>query len=424
MPDYRRKKTHTGRRRRTGVTTNKARADISARRNKSVNDPDPVRKAKVRVIRGGKGEKRRKLYILGSIVLVIALTIGILSAIAPVSLFESAKDFALSIGSGSFPAAVSGSGIIDCVPKSRYYYVLTDTSIMAFTNGGKKLFSFVHGFSAPMLVTSQTRALLFDQGKNSAVIYNLSGVVKTVESKQPIIAADIAKDGDYALVTKSESYAATVSVYNRKGESVYSINFAKNMVNNVDIASSGKKMAVSTLNVESGKTVSSVRVYDFESADPAFKLDLGEDPVYDIENTGKGFFATTHNRTRYIKWSDYTVSEYDLAGETGMLRYSDSGFLALYNQTNDKSDSMAVLFTESGKKISEFEIKGAINDIRFSRGRVYVMSDNRVIIYDKYGELLRSGNYGFGGVKTAVTGSNTVCIITDNGIEEVVINKG
>ena len=52
------------------------------------------------------------------------------------------------------------------------------------------------------------------------------------------------------------------------------------------------------------------------------------------------------------------------------------------------------------------------------------LSDNRVIIYDKYGELLRSGNYGFGGVKTAVTGSNTVCIITDNGIEEVVINKG
>ena len=424
MPDYRRKKTHTGRTKRAGATAHRTNISIPIRRDKGGNKTNNAREEKVRVIRGGKGEKRRKLYALASIVLVITLTVVILSALSPVSLFESAQNFTLSIGSGSFPAAVSGSGITDCVPKGRYYYVLSDTSIMAFTNGGKKIFSAVHGFSAPVVVTSQTRALLFDQGKGSAVIYNLSGEIKTIESKQAIIAADIAKDGEYALVTKSDSYAATVSVYDRKGESLYSINFAKDMINNVDIASSGKKMAVSTVNAESGKTVSSVRVYDFKSADPAFKLDLGEDLVYDIENTGRGFFVTTHNKTRYIKWSDYTSTEYGFGGEVSLLRYSSSGFLALYNKTNDKSDSTVELFTESGKKISEFEIKGAVNDIRFSRGRVYTMSDNTVTIYSKQGELLRSGNYGFGGVKIAVTGSNTVCVINDSQIEEFVIKRG
>ena len=423
MPDYRRKKSHTGRRRRAGVATQKSHINVSMRRNKDFAKPDTEPKKKVRVIRGRKGEKRRKLYVLASIVLTLALTIVILSLLSPVSLFESAQDLTLSIGSGSFPAAISGSAAIDCVPKSRYYYVLTDTSIMAFTNSGKKIFSFVHGFSAPVIVTSQTRALLFDQGKNSAVIYNLAGVVKTIDSKQPIIAADIAKDGEYALVTKSDSYAATASVYDRKGESLYSINFAKDMINNIDIASSGKKMAVSTVNAESGKTVSSVRVYDFKSANPAFKLDLGEEMAYDIENTGSGFYVTTHKKTRYIKWSDYSISEYDFGGEVGRLRYSSSGVLALYNKTNDKSDSTVELFTDSGKKISEFEIKGAINDIRFSRGRVYAMGDNKITIYDKRGEILRSGNYGFGGEKIAVTGSNTVCVITDSTIEESVIKR-
>ena len=105
------------------------------------------------------------------------------------------------------------------------------------------------------------------------------------------------------------------------------------------------------------------------------------------------------------------------------MRYSSSGFLALYNKTNDKSDSTVELFTESGKKISEFEIKGAVNDIRFSRGRVYAMGENKVTIFDKHGEVLRSGSYGFGGEKLAVTGSNTVCVITDNGIEEAVVKR-
>ena len=423
MPDYRRKKTHTGRRKRTGVTIQKPPKNIPMRQSSDTRKAVKPSEDKIRVVRGGKAEKRRKLYIVGGTVLTLALIILILSLLAPVSLYESVKDFTLSIGSGSYPAEISGSGAVNCVPNDRYYYVLTDTSIMAFTNGGKKVFSFAHGFSAPVLVTSQTRALLFDQGKNSAVIYNLSGVVRTIESKQPIITADIAKDGEYALATKSDSYAATVSVYDKSGDSLYSINFAKDMVNNVDIASSGKKMAVSTVNTESGKTVSSVRVYDFESADPAFKLELNEELAYDIENTGRGFFVTTHKKTRYIKWSDYSITEYDFGGEVGMLRYSSSGFLALYNKTNDKSDNTVALFSDSGKKISEFEIKGALNDIRFSRGRVYAMSDNKITIYDRQGELLRSGNHGFGGVKIAVTGSNTVCIITDNGIEEAVIKR-
>lgn len=423
MPEYKRKKAHTRRRKRVTAEVRTPRAGIRMRPDKAVKS-EKERDNAIRVVHGKKGERRRRFYILSAVAAAVILTLVILSAVLPVGLYESARDFALSFGSGGFPAAISGNEIINCVPKDRYYYTLTDTSIMAFTNGGKKVFSFVHGFSSPILVTSQTRTLLFDQGKNSAVIYNIAGIVKTVELKEPIITADIAKDGEYAFVTKSDASAALVSVYNRNGKSVYSLKFAKDMVNNIDIASSGKKIAVSTVNTESGKIVSSVRVYGFKSADPVFKLDLGQEPVYDIENTGGGFFVTTHNKCRYIKWSDYSVSEYDLGGEVGALRYSGSGFLAVYNKTNDRSDNSAVLFSNSGKKISEFEIKSVVNDIRFSRGRVYSMSDNSVTIYNKQGEILRSGNYGFGGVKITVTGSNTVCIINDSRIEEFVIKRG
>ena len=421
MPEYKRKKVRASRRRPKSVQVQKP--EKSARSTPKLKK-DITQYGFFRVIRGRKVEKRNKLLILAAVVAAIALTLVIMSLALPVGLVESTKDFVLSQGSGSFPAELSGAKTVACVPKTNYYYVLTDTSTMAFSNGGKKIFSSVHGFLSPVITTSQTRALVFDQGKSNAVIYSLSGVVDTINSKDEIIAADINKNGLYALVTKSDSYASSVTVYDRKGKSIYNIKLAKDMVNHIDISDSGKKIAVSTVNAESGKLVSSVRVYAFNSADPAFKLDLGQDIVYDLENTGRGFFVATHNKLRFVRWSKYSVNEYDFDGETASVRYSGSGVMAIYNKTNDRSDNNIVLLSDSGKKISEFEIKGIVKDIRFSRGRVYSLGDNKVTIFDKRGEILRADGCGFGGVKLSVVGSNTVCVITDSEIQKTVIKKG
>lgn len=419
MSEYKRKKVHTSRRRSKAVQIQKPESEKNRRIKRDI-----TQDSSIRVVKGKKGEKRIKIYTALATVTVIALLIVLMSVILPVGLVESTKDFVLSLGSGSFPAELSGAQTVDCATKSNYYYVLTDTSIMAFSNGGKKIFSSVHGFSSPVIVTSETRALVYDQGKTTAIIYNLSGVVDTINSKNEIICADIAKNGQYALATKSDSYASSVSVYSRKGKNLYSIKLAKDIVNNVDISNSGKKIAVSTVNAESGKLVSGVSVYAFDSADPAFKYDLGQDIAFDIENTGRGFYVTTHNKLRFINWSKYTVNEYDLNGEVSSVRYSSSGVLAVHNKTNDKSDNDITLLSNSGKKISEFEVKSILADIRFSRGRVYSIGDNRVNIYDKHGELLRSDECDFGGVKLSVTGSNEVCVISDNEIQKITVNKG
>ena len=422
MPEYKRKKSHTGRPKRQNPEVVVS-EDIKVKRPKKTKN-NIAEEENIRVVRGKKGEKRKKLLIFAAVIVAVSLLLAVLSAVLPVGLFESAQDFFLSLGSGNFPAEISGTTVVNCVPKGNYYYVLTDTSIMAFSNGGKKIFSYIHGFSTPVIVTSETRALVFDQGKNSAVIYNLAGIVDNIETKGAILTADIAKDGEYAFATKSESYASSVLVYNRKGKSLYSVNFAKDLVNHIDIASSGKKIAVSTVNSEGGKMVSCVRVYNFNKADPDYKLDLGQDIAYDIENTGKGFFVATHDKIRFINWSKYTVSDYGFEGGLSAVRYSNSGVLALYNKTNDKSDNNVILFSNSGKKITEFEIKGVVNDIRFAKGCVYSLGDSKIEIFDKKGKNLRNGTCGFGGIRLVAAGSNTVCIITDSEIQKTEIKKG
>lgn len=422
MPEYKRKKVHTSRRKKAKTEVVKAEIKIPMRRANSKKEDKP-KSDTIRVVRGKKGEKKKRIYTLSAIVAVVLITVLILSLSLPVGLFESTQTFVLSLGRGSYPLELSGTATVDCVQEGNHCFVLTDTSIMAFSNGGKKIFSFVHGFSSPVITTSSTRAIVYDQGKNSAVIYNLSGVVKKIDSKEAIITADIAKNGEYALVTKSDSYAGSVKVYNRHSEQIYSINLAKDMINNIEIASSGKKIALSTLSAQSGKLLSSVRIYGFNSADPVFKLDLGEDAVYALKNSGRGFFAVTHNKMRYVNWSKFTTNEYDFDGEVSHTRYSSSGMLVVYNKTNDKSDNLVALFSKFGKKINEFEIKNALSDIRFLLGRVYAMGDSKVTIYDKKGEILGSKECGFGGNKVYVTGASTVCVVGDSDIQRINVNK-
>ena len=422
MPEYKRKKVHTGKRRRANPSVQKTEINIPMSRSKKIkfsNNDD----SKIRILPDKKGEKQKRFTVLLSVVAVVIISAVILSFTLPVGLIESTQTFLYSIGRGGFPADISGTSVLNCVQRDNYYYVLTDTGIMAFSNGGKKIFSAVHGFASPVIKTSQTRAIVFDQGKNTAIIYNLSGAVKTITSKEPIITANITKDGQYALVTKSDSYAGCVNVYDRRGKQLYNINFAKDMVNNVSISSSGDRIAVSTLNAESGKMSSYFKIYKFDSADSVFNLDLGEDTVYDISNTSKGFFVTTRNRIRFIHRSRFTVYEHLFEGQIGLTRYNSSGMLAVYNKTNDKSINTVVYISRSGKKVFEFDIKHAISDIKFSGGRVYALEDGKVAIYDKTGQILGSEECTFSCKKISVTGSNTVCVITDENIQKITVNK-
>jgi hypothetical protein len=51
------------------------------------------------------------------------------------------------------------------------------------------------------------------------------------------------------------------------------------------------------------------------------------------------------------------------------------------------------------------------------------MSETDISLVNKEGEVIRKASCGFGAVKIAVTGSNSVAVITDNKIEKAELER-
>lgn len=377
----------------------------------------------IKIVRGTKYNRKKRICFLLSATTIICLALLILSLVLPVGLYENVVNLTSVAGPGKYPSDISGSTVIHTVSNGSHYFVLTDTSILAFSNTGKSVLNEMHGFSNPVLCVSDTRALVYDQGGNTLYIYNLGGKIHSLITENEIITASISRSGFFAVATHSDSYTSVVNVYNKNFKQIFTWNSAKEIINNVLINSTGKRLAVSTLTATSGQYSSKMLLLDFESADPLYTLDLGNSVALSLINTEKGISVITSDRYRFVNWSKFTTNEVTSSGEINMIKNSKNGLLIVFNRANNRSDNTIVLISNKGEKIKEFHISNIITDIQYANGRIYYLSDTSIKILDNDGNVLRSSNCNYGSKKIVVIASNTVATVADTKIEKFDIEK-
>ena len=432
MPDYKKKKVNrlrgAPRPKKTKHSAMPENEDIVMTRTPAKRRSTPKKAEKpltnMRVVNGNKLLRKRRLSISFMGVAVAAVIALVLHLILPVGIFENVQNLTALIGSGSYPAEIAGTEVLNAVSRGNYYYVLTDTRLNAYSNGGKEIFSHSHGFENPVLKTSKTRAMVFSQGGNEAYIYNLAELKNTVGTEKEIITANISDSGVYALVTRSDSYASVVSVYNKNDKLIYEWYSSEDTVNNVAVSPNGKKIAVSAFNATSGDYNAKVCVLTFDSATPEYNEGYSGAPIYSIDSTGNaGFSVITENAVQFISWSKYKKTEYKNDYSAAMFRSGTNGSVAVFNRSSDKTDNRVAVFNSRGKLKSEFEFKGIIGDIEIRGGHIYCISDTFVYLLSESGEVLRKAECGFGAVRISVTGTNSVAVVTDNQIYRIQLEQ-
>ena len=434
MPDYKKKKVHkklSSKRKNSPYNLNKRKSDINGSNKENYdikmspldNSDDLASSSRdsIKVIKGKKLERRRRFRIFLSLIATVLLVYIILSFTLPVSVGENLGNFAATIGAGEYPAEIYGTETLDTASKKLYYYVLTDTNLSAFSSSGKDILSISHGYSKPILKTSETRALIFDQGGNSLKIYNLKKKITEYTPKKPIITADIARNGSYAVALYSDSYASTVNVFSKSGKLFFEWNSAKDTVNAVTLSPDARYLAVSVFGASGGNLVSKVSVFDTnnKSADPVFSYDISDGMVYSLTSGKKGFTVATSDGVSFITWSDFSKTEKKSDRQLSCLRSSSQGIVAVFNLNSNKSDNIISVISPKGESISEFKFNGLISDIRFSNGHIYCISEAKAYLYDKTGKLLCTSDCGFDAFKIAVTGSTSIAAISDSQIQKI-----
>ncbi len=379
----------------------------------------------MKVVKGKKLETKRRMKTFSLAACVIIAVLLICQLCIPAGLAETLSNTIATIGSGSYPISLESSTTLNAVSKGSYYYVLTGSSIEAFSSGGKRIFTHSHGFEKPVLKTSKTRAIVFGQNSTEALIFTLRGLEKTVEAKEKIKTAAIGDNGSYALVTAAEGYAAKVSVYKKNGKLLYEWFSSQDLVNNVAVAPRGNKVAVSTVSSAVGSYNSKLLVLNFKASSPEFQKSYENTVVYTLDSSFTGGFSVlTDNGYDFIKWSNYKTKEYKNEYTTAMFRSGTGGTAVVYNRENDKTDNRIAVFSKSGKLKYELKFKGIITDFALKDGHIYTLSDGKVHILANDGSIMRTADYGFGAVRICPFGHSTAAVITDNAINRIKLEQG
>lgn len=378
-----------------------------------------VAQSNMKVVKGRKLEQRRKLGISAIVIAVLLVFVFVFQMIFPAGLFESISNSISLFGSGSYPIELESTETINSLSRGSYYYVLTNSNIAAYTNAGKELFNYSHGFEKPIIKTSSTRALVFNQGGSSALIFGNNGLKETITTEKEILCGDISDSGTYALATISDEYASAVSVYNKRNKLIYEWFSAENTVNNVSVSPNGKKIAVSAFSSSVGKFVSTLSVLNYKSANPEFYEKLENTLVYNIDSFSSNYFTVvSENKIKFFKWSNLKSVEHTNDYNLSFYKSGKGGSVAVFNRESDKTDNKVEIYSKSGQKKAEFNFKGIISDIQLFGNHIYCMSETEIYLLSSDGKVLRKTSCGFGATRLVVTGTNNVCIITDNEIEK------
>ena len=418
MPDYKKKKrSRIAPARKKRVNNAEVQENIRMSPHKQGNQ-----KTKMKVVKGKKPNYKKRFTVIGAIAAAFLLFVVIFRILHPSGVLEGLSNGIALIGTGNYPIELNGSRTIDVKTKDSYYFVLTSKQVKAFSNSGKELFSYTHGYENPVLDISQSRAIVFEQGGKSLAIFTLSGLEFTAYTESRILNADMSDSGVYALVLESEEYASAVKVYSKKGDSIYEWYSAKDIVNNVAVQYNGKRIAVSTFNAETGGFNSTVNILEFDSPTPTYTKVIENGLVYSLNSTYRsGVAVITEKEISFINWSgeetnyhsDYSVSSFR----------NNDGYLAVFNRENDKTDNLIVVFDSGGDVETEISFSGIIGDITLRGKHIYCISEAKVYILNFEGEIIRETSCGFGTVRTVITDSSTAVIISDSMIEKIELER-
>ncbi len=421
MPDYKRKKRS---RFSAKPKADKSKLAVTREKKNKIKFDDgtepPKKKRPFSVLKGNKEEIKKRWQRGLVAVLVIVLTVVICEIAIPAGIPETLSTLVYSLGNGNYPIEFDSSNTDNVVSKGNFYYVLTDGEVMAVTAGGKVIFSHNHGFENPVIKTSKTRALVFNQGGNDAIIFNLNKVCSTITTEKEIINGAIGEDGTYALITGADSYVAAVSVYTKRDKLIYEWYSSSEMINNVAIAPSGKKIAVSSLTTNVSGFNSKLMILNFKSANAEFTKNYDGEIIYDLSAvSSRGVGIATANTYDFIRWRNFESKEYKNEYNLQMLRESNKGALLVYNRENDKTDNRIVIISNKGEVKHQLQFDGIITDIALKNNHIYCISDTKAYILDMEGKTIRTADCGFGVVRFSVISQNEIAVVTDNQINTI-----
>lgn len=243
--------------------------------------------------------------------------------------------------------------------------------ISIFSAGGRELLTSNHNYGNPALEVSEKQVLLYDVGGKQFSLYNSFTQTKEEKLDYAIFGADMAKNGDFALITKSEKYDSVVKVYKQNG-TTYNYSFTNGRVCSVALSEKGKELAVLLTYSDGSEMRSEIRLYnvgkeEYKSAEISFS---GVPYAVSILDNGSIFVVGANGVNIF-------TSNLNLSGEffsnSEIYRYSfGEDNIAVSCVPENGGKTRVLLIDKKGKIDEEYQFEEGLIDLVLYENSLYI----------------------------------------------------
>lgn len=301
--------------------------------------------------------------------------------------YESVTQNDGTLAEGNFPLSISGNTGYQADLVDDTLFLLHDAYLELYSLHGDVRDTRQHAYQDAGMCASGKYALLFERGGNS---FRLDTKHKNIYSKtteNDIIFGTVSEDGSVALVTESDAYASSISVYDNTGKQIYRRDCIEYVVD-VTFHNDSKGCCFISICAEGGEIQSTVTSVLFDQIDTQWTSLPLKTLGMDMEFSSDGTLCVVGNTgCAYYSSTGELLSSYDYTGE--LLDYSlENGRAALVVQDDEKRETTLVFLNRTAANPTISVIESTAECVRVFDGDAIVMSSGNVTSYDFSGNAL------------------------------------
>lgn len=363
-----------------------------------VNEYEQTPGSKLKVINGTRKRNRIIRFVVYAIILAIVIALIIINIMTPTGIVEALQNAYNAMGEGTYPVSVYSTNALNYTDYNGMQGVVNESFFELYNSEGKLIQAVSHGMSKPQLEVSEARYLLYDRDRYTVSVYNYGDELYTLELENAIMAADIGRDGTFAVVTDSKTYQSTVNVYNKDNEVEFTWNSANYYVTDVAVADDGERIAVSLINANGGAFESFVYILEFGNAEPIYRYKFN-DIVSSLTSCGENYLVANGFDCAFsVPWNSGAEHDIKISGIVRCYDFELNGASVIISGREDNAQINTVTVINAfGSVATSFEFNAAVNDVCINETLIAVLTDNEVYVYDHLGNAVKT-------VKSSVKG--------------------
>lgn len=342
--------------------------------------------AKYKNIEEYRTKKKLKGFFKGFITLaiIVAILIGLINVLqlfkgTPIREFfdESVEDT-----TESFPIVIKDEQLVDLYGLGNNISVLTKANNINYLTNGKRGTKTNHGYTNPVVKEGNKRILVYDRGGNSFKVNTTSSTVGEIKLEHKIISAQIASNGNVAVVTNHNQYASVITVYDNSLTEIFKYSSGERIMF-INFSSDNKSIVAGA--IVSNNTVLSANVLEINTTKdtPANRIVLNDAFLLDIRyNNNDDIVAICSDKIITYDKLNKSQKIFEMKGE--LVCFSSSAqndtVLVTKNPISDKAEINII--SESGESVVNTTIDDEIKDIYCDGSRIILLGKEASYNYD------------------------------------------